>query len=147
MKFSTRLRYGIRTMLEIGLSYERGGILQKNISANQEIPVKTLDHLIHALKTAGLITDAAGKNIGYTLTRSPVEITMSDIQRAIEPALCCVDCISPHFSCDRADFCSAKGFWDDLNDRIDNYFKEITLYDMVLDQRKRLAVKIPHPFS
>ncbi len=147
MKFSTRLRYGIRTMLEIGLNYERGGILQKEISANQEISYKTLDHLIHALKTADLITNAAGKNIGYTLTRHPSEISMFDIQRALEPPLCCVDCISPHFSCDRAEFCSAKGFWTELNDRINNYFKSITLQDMVRDQRKRLTAKIQYPFN
>lgn len=147
MKFSTRLRYGIRTMLEIGLNYERGGIRQKDISVNQEIPLRTIEHLIHILKTAGLITDSAGKKTVYTLTRHPSEITMQEIQRAIEPSLCCVDCISPHFSCDRGEFCSAKGFWQELNDRINNYFKDITLDDMVLDQRKRIAANIRSSFS
>jgi Rrf2 family protein len=132
-------------MLEIGLNYEKGGILQKDISANQEIPFKSLDHLIHALKTADLITNSAVKNIGYTLTRPPSEITMFDIQRALEPVICVVDCISPHFSCDRAGFCSAKGFWNDLNEQIVNYFKGITLQDMVRDQRKNIAVKIQTP--
>ena len=61
VKFSTRTRYAIRTMLEIGLHYETGGILQKDISVNQDIPVRTLDHLLHALKTAELITNCTGK--------------------------------------------------------------------------------------
>ncbi len=143
MKFSTRLRYGIRTMLEIALSYERGGILQKDIAANQDIPVKTLDHIIQALKTADLITNVNGKNLGYKLTRPPSEITMLDVQRAIEPALCCVDCISPHFSCDRTEYCSAKGFWSELNDGINAYFESISLQDMVLDQRRLMTAKIP----
>ncbi len=147
MKFSTRLRYGIRSMLEIGLNYEKGGILQKEIAANQEIPIKTLDHLIHALKTANLIINSGGKNVGYTLTRHPSEISMLDIQRALEPPLCCVDCISPHFSCDRAGFCSAKGFWDGLNERINDYFRSITLMDMVRDQRRLLTAKIQFPFN
>jgi Rrf2 family protein len=134
-------------MLEIGLNYEKGGILQKDISVNQEIPLKTLDHLIHALKTADLITNAAGKNIGYTLTRHPSEISMFDIQRALEPVICVIDCVSVHFSCDRSGFCSAKGFWRELNDRIIDYFKGVTLQDMVTDQRKRLTAKIQYPFS
>jgi Rrf2 family protein len=134
-------------MLEIGLNYERGGILQKDISANQEISFKTLDHLIHALKTADLITNATGRNSGFTLTRPPSEITMLEIQRALEPVICIVDCVSPHFSCDRAGLCSAKGFWNNLNEQIVNYFKGITLQDLVRDQRKLIAVKIQTPVA
>ena len=128
-------------MLEIGLNYEKGGILQKDIAANQDISFRTLDHLLLALKTADLITNATGKKIGYTLTRPPSQITMFDIQKALEPVICVVDCVSVHFSCDRGNFCSAKGFWHELNDQIINYFKGVTLEDMVLDQKKHLTVE------
>ena len=141
MKFSTRTRYGIRTMLEIGLNFEKGGILQKDIATNQEISIRTLDHLIHALKTADLITNATGKSTGYTLTRPPSQITMLDIQKAIEPVICVVDCLSVHFSCDRSENCTAKGFWGGLNNQILDYFKSVTLQDMVIDQRKRLSAR------
>jgi Rrf2 family protein len=141
MKFSTRTRYGIRTMLEIGLNYEKGGVLQKDIAANQEISYRTLDHLIHALKTADLITNSNVRTIGYTLTRPPSQITMFDIQRALEPVICVVDCLSIHFECDRSENCTAKGFWSGLNDHIITYFKGVTLQDMVNDQRKRLTSK------
>ena len=141
MKFSTRTRYGIRTMLEIGLNYERGGILQKDIAANQEISSRTLDHLIHALKTADLVMNAQGKSSGYTLTRHPSQINMLEIQKALEPSICIVDCLSIHFSCDRSEECTAKGFWGELNNQIINYFKGVTLQDMVIDQRKRFLAK------
>lgn len=141
MKFSTRTRYAIRTMLEIGLNFEKGGILQKDIAANQEISIRTLDHLIHALKTADLITNANGKSTGYTLTRPPSQITMLDIQKAIEPVICVVDCLSVHFTCDRSDNCTAKGFWAGLNNQILDYFKGVTLQDMIIDQRKRLFAR------
>jgi Rrf2 family protein len=137
VKFSTRTRYGIRTMLEIGLHYETGGINQKDISVNQEIPFRTLDHLLQALKTAGLITNCPNKDLCYTLMRPPSQITMLDTQQSIEPAICVVDCISPHFSCNRNGFCSAKDFWCKLNEQIITYFKSVTLQEMISDQRKR----------
>ncbi len=138
MKFSTRTRYGIRTMLEIGLHHESGGILLKDISVNQDIPFRTLDHLIQGLKTADLITNCTGKNLCYTLTRPPSQISMLDIQKSIEPIICVVDCISPHFTCNRNEFCSAKDFWCGLNEQIISYFKSVTLQDMIVNQRKRL---------
>jgi len=128
-------------MLEIGLHYEKGGILQKDIANNQEITFRTLDHLIHALKAADLITFVNSASPAYTLTRPPSQITMLDIQQAIEPLICIVDCVSVHFSCERSEKCSAKSFWCGLNDQIIRYFKSVTLQDMIVDQREKLSLK------
>lgn len=150
MKFSTRTRYGIRTMLEIGLHYEKGGILQKDIANNQEITFRTLDHLIHALKAADLITNSNTLSPTYTLTRPPSQITMLDIHHAIEPLICIVDCVSVHFSCEKSENCSAKNFWCGLNDQIIRYFKSVSLQDMINDQRGKLLskkTKLPEEIS
>ena len=61
MKFSTKTRYGIRTMIEIGMQKGNKGILQKDISERQCISNKYLDAIMHSLKTAGLIKTLKGK--------------------------------------------------------------------------------------
>ena len=48
-------------MLEIALNKSPGGVYQKDIAKNQEISVRYLDHIIAALKVAGLITTVRGK--------------------------------------------------------------------------------------
>jgi Rrf2 family protein len=131
MKISTRTRYGVRTMLEIARAKEPVGVYQKDIAINQNLSLKYLDHIIHALKTARLIANARGRKSGYVLTRSPGEITIYDIHRAFESGICVVDCIGKDFKCDYSGQCLTQGFWRNLNNIILTYFRSVTLKDII----------------
>lgn len=118
-------------MVEIAADNSGTGVFQKDISNNQGISNKYLDHIIHALKTADLISNLKGKKSGYILTREASEITVYDIHNAFEPGICIIDCLSEHIHCDRLSGCSARGFWGELNKQIVEYFKSVTLQDLV----------------
>jgi len=119
-------------MLEIAQnSIPKKGILQKDIARNQDISNKYLDHIIQALKTSQLISNAKGKKSGYILTRKPSEITIFDIHIAFEPGICLIECLSGNFQCPREEMCEAVGFWGQLNKLIINYFKSVTLEDLI----------------
>ena len=137
MKIGTRTRYGLRTLLEIADNESSGGIFQKEIALNQELSIKYLDHIIHALKTSNLICNVKGKKSGYMLTRSPDQISIFDIYNAFEPGICLVECLSDNFICDRNTQCVAKGLWGDLNILIINYLKSVTLSDLL---KKRIEL-------
>jgi Rrf2 family protein len=136
VKFGTKTRYGIRAMLEIALKTEQDGVFQKDIAINQDISLKYLDYIIHALKAASLITNANGKKIGYVLARKASTISMYDIHNAFEPGICIVDCLtvdylSQNIMCKRDNKCAVKKFWVELNTLIIDYLKKTTLEDMV----------------
>jgi len=61
MKISSKVRYGLRTMIEIAASTDSDGILQKDIAKNQNISNKYLDPIISALKLKDLISNSKGK--------------------------------------------------------------------------------------
>lgn len=124
-------------MLEIALGTAHKGVMQKDIAVNQDISVKYLDYIIHALKVAGLINNAKGKKSGYVLTRDPITITMYDIHKAFEPGICVVDCLTPDMNCLRGSKCSVRFFWAGLNSVIIDYLKKTTLTDLVKEDIKR----------
>lgn len=134
MKLNTRIRYGIRTMLEIASSDSPGGVYQKNIAEKQDISFKYLDQIIHALKSSMLICNAKGKKSGYVLCRKPVEITIYDIYKAFEPDLCVVECLSGHSNCKHDGKCAAQEIYGDLNGIVIDFLKNITLKDIVEKQ-------------
>ena len=142
MKINTKIRYGIRAMLEISLADQQQGIYQKDIARNQDISVKYLDHIISSLKAAGLIRNVGGKNSGYRLSRPAAEITTYDIFRAFEFGLEINICVTPDYVCDRASICSVKDFWTDLNDLIIDYFRSHTLEDLRRRQMKLISAKM-----
>jgi Rrf2 family protein len=118
-------------MLEIAMSENVKGVYQKEIAVNQSLSNKYLDHIIHALKTAGLISNVKGKKSGYMLLREPEQITILDIHQAFEPEICLVECLSDNYYCDRNEHCMVRGFWKELNLVVINYLKSVTLADLM----------------
>jgi len=123
-------------MLEIA-SGSGDGIIQKDIAQSQDISNKYLDHIIHALKASKLISNVKGKKSGYKLTRKPSEISLYDIHNAFEPGICIIDCLSGNYECKRQTDCLAVGFWKNLNDLIVDYFKSVTMDDLI---RKKIKI-------
>jgi len=119
MKFNTKTRYGLRTMLELTLNAERQeGTLQKEIAENQDVSVKYLDHIIADLKAAGLIVNAGGKKSGYKLNKPAEEITIYDVYLSFEGQLTIIDCLQVDGECPRKGTCVLKEYWCDLNQSI-----------------------------
>ncbi len=146
MKFNTKTRYGLRAMIEIARESNANGILQREIADRQNLSNKYLDHIIFSLKVKGLITNVKGKKSGYILTRPASEITILDIHNAFEPGICIIDCLTLNYQCDREDNCSARNFWEGLNEMIKNYFKSHTLqdlYDQQVELEKQTGEKTP----
>ena len=141
MKFSTKTRYGIRALLEIALNEDGSGVFQKDIAENQKLSVKYLDHIIAALKVAGLICNLKGKKSGYILTRKAEEISMLDVHNAFEPEVCVVDCLSANVDCELEDCCATKGFWQGMNDVIRDYLVSTSLADIILKHESLKASK------
>jgi Rrf2 family protein len=131
LKFSTKTRYAIRTMLEIASDISGKGILQKDIACKQNLSVKYLDHIISALKAAGLINTTKGKKSGYVLSRDPSEISMFDIHNAFEDGICVIDCMALNNNCVKHGKCKTQLFWKGLNQMVLEYFTKYTLADLM----------------
>jgi len=136
MKFNTKTRYGIRTMIELAMHWQGEGVFQKEISERQDISFKYLDQLISSLKASGLIENADGRMSGYVLTKEPGNINIYDIYKAFEPELTIVDCLAEGGTCTRSGECAAKEFWDGLNKLIIDYLEDTKLDKLAQKQKK-----------
>ncbi|OFY49762.1 MAG: hypothetical protein A2W85_07850 [Bacteroidetes bacterium GWF2_41_31] len=131
MKINTKVRYGLRAMIEISISNSSSGIQQKEISANQDIPLNYLDSIITGLRNAGLIVNYSGKSSGYILTKSAAEISVYDVYRAFEPELTLVNCSCPGNECKKINICPTKDYWFELNNTIKTQMMSTTLFDLI----------------
>jgi Rrf2 family protein len=134
MRLNTKVRYGVRTMLEIASNEAGDGVFQKDIAEKQELSVKYLDHIIRALKKRNLVSNVGGRKSGYKLSRNPSLITLYDIYLAFEPELCIVGCVSEGIPCSMKVKCKATDCWGNLNKLIIDYMKEQTLEKLMSTQ-------------
>ncbi len=129
---STKGRYALRVMIDIG-TYSTGEYISlKDISKRQDISLKYLEQVISVLNKAGFVRSLRGNNGGYKLAIDPAKCTAGDILRCLEGSLAPVSCLreSENF-CERKENCSTLSFWEGLNDVINNYVDGITLQDLI----------------
>jgi Rrf2 family transcriptional regulator, cysteine metabolism repressor len=132
MKLSTRGRYGLRAMIDMAQTDNKGPIATRTIAERQGISERYLEQLMVPLKRAGLVKSVRGSQGGYMLTSDPESITAGDIIRVLEGPIAPVDCVSetnPE-SCQREDYCVTRILWAQVRDSITAVLDAYTLADL-----------------
>ena len=136
MNINSKVRYGLRTMIEIALQKNNKGIFQKDIAKNQIISEKYLDQIISSLKASDLISKT---NEGYVLSKSQNNISIYDIYKSFEPELYIVQCLKKSTVCNGCNSLnceSSNKLWKQLNTIIVEFMKTNTLENIVKDHKK-----------
>ncbi len=94
MKLSKKSEYGLRALLELTLAHEKSTLQRHDIAERQRIPVEFLEQILLALKRAGLLSSRRGMKGGYTLIKSPDEITLGQVIRILDGPLAPIGCVS-----------------------------------------------------
>ena len=139
MKLSTRGRYGPRAMLDLALHYGKGPVSLKNIARRQEISERYLEHIMIVLQFAGLVQSTRGSRGGFSLSKLPKEIKLSQIIQAVEGSISPVACVDDSKLCNRVDECVTYEIWKKLKKAMLEVFDSVTLEDMVKIQKKKLS--------
>jgi Rrf2 family protein len=137
MKLSTRARYGVRLMFELALNSSKGSVYLKDIAREENISEKYLSLIIIPLKAAGLVNSTRGAYGGYTLAKSPSDISLKEIVNILEGGTCLVDCVKDPSVCSRSDTCVSRDLWTILSDKISQTLGSYSLEDLVRMSREK----------
>lgn len=137
MKLSTRARYALRATVDLALYCDQHPVSRKEIARRQDISPHYMEQLFAKMRDAGLIKAVRGPGGGYLLSKSPEEITVGAVIRAVDEVLAPVPCLrteSP-LECDRAPTCVTRPLWKDLGDRTDEFLESRTIQDLCDEAR------------
>ncbi|MEK5039052.1 cysteine metabolism transcriptional regulator CymR [Sporosarcina sp. FSL K6-3457] len=84
MKISTKGRYGLTIVVELGRKYGEGPVPLRKIAEEQELSEAYLEQLIPPLRNSGIVKSVRGAYGGYMLAKLPTEITAGDVIRILE---------------------------------------------------------------
>lgn len=133
---STRGRYSIRILLDLAEHGNGEFIPMKEVAARQGISLKYIERMMPVLKTGGLVDSLHGIGGGYRLTKEPSEVTLWDILILAEGDLAPVSCLQENAAvCERAAACRTLSVWEDYYKLTKDYFRGITLEDLMRQQR------------
>ncbi|RUA07468.1 MAG: Rrf2 family transcriptional regulator [Fusobacteria bacterium] len=135
MKISTKIRYGLRAVVNIaeGNLTENRLVRIKEISEEQNISVQYLEQILFKLKKKDIIKGKRGPNGGYKITRNPEDITVLELYEILDEEINVVNCNEcKNEECIKEE-CRTHGLWA----QIDNALKEILSQTTLLDLMKQ----------
>jgi len=141
MKLSTRARYGVRLMVELATSYDKGPVYLKDIAKIQSISEKYLSLIVIPLRTAGLVKSIRGAHGGYSLAKDPSKITMKEIVDVLEGDCSLVNCVKDPGTCPRVPICASHDIWTIIGEKISETLNSTTL-SMLVKMNEEKAGKV-----
>ena len=87
MRISIKIDYALRAVAELAAAPDDKPVKAEFIARRQDIPVKFLLAILSELRRARVVRSQRGYEGGYSLARSPREITLADVMRAVEGPL------------------------------------------------------------
>ena len=132
MKISTKGRYALRLMVDLGINARESCCSVREIAERQGISDKYLEQIISLLSKAGLVKSVRGAGGGYRLTKSPSEYSVGMILRTTEGSLAPVSClIDGEPECGRAEHCSTIYLWQRIYKAVNDVVDTTTLQDLI----------------
>ena len=138
MKLSNKGRYAVQALADLARNNLQKPTNLTEISLRQGISISFLEQIFLKLKKNNLVKSSRGPLGGYTLSRSPDDITISSIIEAVDEKVKTVACRreSKKGCHGKSSKCITHDLWDDLENHINNFLQKNTLRDITHKMEK-----------
>ena len=131
MRVSAKADYAVRAVIELATAPSELPIKGDQISVAQDIPMRFLENILAELRQHDLVTRSRGADGGYWLARSPDDITVAEVIRAVEGPLAVVRGERPDQLSYRGSSKPLQDVWLALRANIRVVLESVTLADVV----------------
>ncbi|GMQ56069.1 Rrf2 family transcriptional regulator [Vallitalea sediminicola] len=132
MNISNKTRYGLRSVVYLGINYEKENISIKEISDKEGISKRYLEQIFAELKKGGIINSTKGTKGGYFLTTKPSEITVSSIIKLLEGNLNVIQEIDT-YNIEDLEYTIVNKVWNKMSQALIDVVDCITIEDIIND--------------
>ena len=133
MKLTSKGRYAVMAMADLAKNYVTEPTSLTEISLRQGISIDYLEQIFSKLKKNNLVHSVRGPTGGYVLSKSPDDIKLLSIIRAVDEKIKTVKCRKESKKgCNGKSIkCITHNLWDDLAIHINKFFEDNTLNDVL----------------
>jgi Rrf2 family iron-sulfur cluster assembly transcriptional regulator len=135
MRLTTKGRFAVTAMIDLGLRQGSGPVTLAAISQRQQISLSYLEQLFGKLRRNGLVESTRGPGGGYSLARDPQGITIAEIITSVDEPIDATHCGGKE-NClgEGGDRCMTHDLWAALNVRMVEFLDSVTLQKLIDDQ-------------
>ncbi len=134
MRLTTKGRFAVTAMLDIGLRAANGPVTLAGIAERQHISLSYLEQLFAKLRRKSLVEAVRGPGGGYTLSRTMDLISVADIITSVDETIDATSCGGSQDCGEGGGMCMTHDLWESLNQHMFTFLDGITLDKLVKEQ-------------
>ena len=134
MRLTTKGRFAVTAMIDLGLRQSSGPVTLAAISQRQQISLSYLEQLFGKLRRHELVESTRGPGGGYTLARKASDITVADIITSVDEPIDATQCGGKENCLGEGNRCMTHDLWASLNLRMVEFLDSVSLQKLVDDQ-------------
>lgn len=134
MRLTTKGRFAVTAMIDLGLRQSAGPVTLAAISQRQQISLSYLEQLFGKLRRNALVESTRGPGGGYTLARAPADITVAEIITSVDEPIDATQCGGKENCLGEGAQCMTHELWTSLNVKMVEFLDSVSLQKLVDDQ-------------
>ncbi len=142
MRLTTKGRFAVTAMIDLGLNGGEKPVTLSAISERQSISLSYLEQLFAKLRRHNIVESVRGPGGGYCLARDAAKISVADVILAVDEPLDATQC-GGRENCKSDHRCMTHDLWSTLNRKMLDYLASVHLAELVEANRQRIVNK-PH---
>jgi Rrf2 family protein len=136
MIYSTSTKYAVMALIELAVRQNDRPVQVREISKSTGIPHHFLAKLIQTLVKAGILSSTKGRGGGLKFVRSPEEVTIAEVVKAIDGQQVFQSCIFGLQNCDGTKNCPMHSVWGPIREQILKFLQKTTVADLASKMRQ-----------
>ena len=112
----------------LGINYPDVSVSASALEGQIAVSGKYLEKIMRMLSKRNIVSATRGANGGYFLAKSPAQISIGEIVRALEDDMEIIECVKDGGKCK---CCPTSGVWKKLYDGINGILDDMTLEQMI----------------
>lgn len=138
MIYSRSAEYAIRAFVYLAQVEQGKFVMAKQIAADTEIPGHFLAKILQQLARKGFLRSSKGPTGGFSMKRSPDEVSLFDVVEAVDGTTDYERCIGGQAECNDQAPCGLHESWKRLRGDIVKYLEETSIADVASSMEQKV---------
>jgi Rrf2 family protein len=128
MNIGRRVDYAIRALSYLAAQPQQQIVSRREIQVKQDIPAHFLSKIMKQLAGGGFVQSYMGARGGFTLKKSPGEISLKEVYECLEGPLLLMECLEEkERACRYCAVCNQISVWHEAQRLLASYLSRVSL--------------------
>ncbi len=130
-KLNRKIEYSLMALKFIQRRQSQEKVTAKEVAEGVHAPFDVIARVMQMMAQKGLLNSEHGASGGYRLSQDLKEVSLYQLVEMIEGPTALVKCISEAGACDIQKSCSIASPIKSLNDKLNHFFREVSLGELL----------------